>query len=165
MTLTVPPPNTEESYFAFLLERIAGGSRDAEHELYLHFSRGIRYFLARRLGPDRGDQLADGVFARLIDAIRNGEVREPQCLGRYVRSEVQRTISAEADLPRPERVSERDQLAAGRILRSLPLLHRDALLRYYHEAQPAEQICRDLGLTRTQFRAIRDQAKNQFENI
>jgi DNA-directed RNA polymerase specialized sigma24 family protein len=165
MTLTVPSALTEESYFPFLLRRIVEGSQDAEHELSLHFSRGICYSLARRLGPDRAAELADGVFAAVIEAIRNGEICDPNCLTMYVRGEVQRTLAAEEAPPRLNTAPDRDQLTAARLLRSLPPSHREALLRYYHEAQPVEQICRDLGLTRAQFRAIHDRAKNNFKNI
>lgn len=160
MTLTASAPAVDASYFALLLEKTAEGSRDAEHELHLFFSRGVQYFLARQVGRERAAHLTEEVFAILFEAIRNGDVREPESLNGFVREIVQRTIASESNRRRPVMVVPNDQIAAAeRILRSLPSKHREALIRFYYEGQGAEKICRDLRLTASEFCAIRNRAR------
>ena len=44
-------------------------------------------------------------------------------------------------------------------------MDRQVLLRFYYQGQMPEQICRDLGLTDTQFRLRKSRAKKRFEEI
>jgi DNA-directed RNA polymerase specialized sigma24 family protein len=152
-------------YFALLLERIEGGSQDAAYELRLHYFRGIKYLLVRQLGPDRSDELAQAVFTTVIDAIHNGKMRQPEHLAGFVRTVVHRTIAAEvaARYPRQSNVvPESDLVSADRALRSLSSRDREVLMRFYAQRQSAEEICREMGLTATQFQLIRNRAKDSF---
>lgn len=165
---TLQEPAPALSYFALLLERIEDGSEEAVHELQLHYFRGIRYLLARHLGPDRAYHLAQKVFATVIVAIRNGEIRQPERLAGFVRTAVHRTIDSETDRQATKAGSDvnraTDLATAERVLRAIPSKEREALIRFYYEEEPAETICRELGLTPAHFRAIRNRAKDKFSH-
>ena len=48
---------------------------------------------------------------------------------------------------------------------SLPKRDREVLVRFYLQEQTAEEICRDLNLTETQFRLIKSRAKARFGEL
>ena len=160
MTATAPAASRAESYIAFLLEQIGEGNRDAEHELWVHLSSGIRFFLSRQVGPDRAEELAEDVFRGLIDAIRGGDLCDPGGIPALVRREVQRAAAGE-----PHVSIGADAFAAHEILRWLPQNEREALLRYYHDGHPVGRICRELHMTAAQFRALKERVRIQFKNF
>jgi DNA-directed RNA polymerase specialized sigma24 family protein len=66
--------------------------------------------------------------------------------------------------PDPEHLAihEQNTEIALRILKSIGKRDREVLIRFYLEEQPAEQICREMNLTETQFRLIKSRAKARF---
>jgi hypothetical protein len=48
------------------------------------------------------------------------------------------------------------------ILVGLPEQDRQALVRFYVHGEPADVVCREVGLSEEQFRRIRTQAKQRF---
>jgi RNA polymerase sigma-70 factor (ECF subfamily) len=48
------------------------------------------------------------------------------------------------------------------ILVGLPERERQALVRFYVHGEPAEVVCREMGLTEGEFRQIRTRAKRRF---
>jgi RNA polymerase sigma-70 factor, ECF subfamily len=52
-----------------------------------------------------------------------------------------------------------------RILRSIGKRDREVLIRFYLEEQTPERICREMGLTETQFRLIKSRAKARFGEL
>lgn len=159
-------PETLAPFFSLLVERIECGSQDAVHELHLHFLRGIKYLLARQFGRAGSDALAQNVLTEVIDAIRNGEVHEPECLAAFVQTVLHRTIASEIDHLRPHTayspIRREDLASADRVLRSLPSREREILMRFYCKEQPAETICREMGVTATEFRIIKSRARDKF---
>ena len=69
--------------------------------------------------------------------------------------------------PDPERKAIEDQnnALAMRVLNTLPLRDREVLIRFYLKEQTPAQICRDLGLTATQFRLTKSRAKARFTEL
>jgi len=69
--------------------------------------------------------------------------------------------------PDPERLAIQGQNTevALRILNSITKRDRDVLVRFYLNEQPAEQICREMDLTETQFRLIKSRAKARFGEL
>ena len=59
-------------------------------ELYRIFSRGVRYYLHRQLGPQEIDDKVHDTFLIVVQAIQRGELREPQRLMGFVRTVVRR---------------------------------------------------------------------------
>jgi hypothetical protein len=63
------------------------------------------------------------------------------------------------------RVVAQQKRAAEQILNEIGLRDRQALTRFYGERQPAEQICRDLGITPEEFYQIKSSARSRFQQL
>ena len=171
-----------------LVERIRAGDPAGMEELYTVFSKGIRFYLCRQLGPQDLDDRLHDVFLIITQAIRRGELREPERLMGYVRTIVRRQVAAHIDIavqarrnqteidtelnlsdrePNPESraIQHENTELAMRILRSIPKRDREVLVRFYLEEQPAQQICTAMNLTETQFRLIKSRAKARFGEL
>jgi RNA polymerase sigma-70 factor (ECF subfamily) len=171
-----------------LVERIHRGEEAGMEELYRLFGRGIRYYLCRQLGHQELDDKVHDTFLIVVQAIRRGELREPERLMGFVRTVVRRQVAAyidevvhsrrdELNLDVGVRVADRrnnpEQSAAFRqkvefmrgILRSLSERDREILTRFYLEEQSQELICKDMNLSETQFRLLKSRAKARFGEI
>jgi RNA polymerase sigma-70 factor, ECF subfamily len=177
-----------EPRWAEVVERIRSGDPSGMAELYQVFSKGVRFFLYRQLGPrDLDDKLHD-VFVIVAQAIQRGDLRDPERLMGYVRTVIRRQVAGHiedaiqerrnhADLegtlvladhhPDPERgaIERQNDELAMRILRSIGKRDREVLVRFYLDEQTPERICREMGLTETQFRLIKSRAKARFGEL
>jgi len=174
--------------WSVLVERIRQGDPAGMEQLYAVFAKGVRSFLWRQLGPRDLDDKVHDIFLIVTQSIRRGDLREPERLMGYVRTVLRRQVAAyieEAIHARrnevevepglyltdrqisPERIilERQTQEVAMRLLRSLPERDRNVLTRFYREEQPAEQICRDMDLTETQFRLIKSRAKARYGEL
>ena len=154
-------------------------------ELYRMFGRGIRYYLCRQLGHQELDDKVHDTFLIVVHAIRRGELREPDRLMGFVRTVVRRQVAAHIDevvhsrrdeanldvgVQVPDRRHNPEQSADFRekvelmrgVLMCLSERDREILTRFYLDEQSQEQICREMGLTTSEFRAIKSQAKDHF---
>ena len=176
------------SNWPHLVDRIRRGDPSAMEELYQMFSTGIRFLLYRQLGPNDLDDKVHDVFVIITEAICNGDLREPERLMGYVHTVVRRQVASHIDhainlrrnrvdmdfqeslsdkRPDPEREAiERENLSlAMRILQSIPKRDREVLTRFYLEEESAEEICRTMDLSETQFRLIKSRAKARFGEL
>ena len=80
-----------------LVERIRCGSEEGMTELYRLFSKGIRFYLCRQLGPQELDDKVHDTFLIVVQAIRRGDLREPERLMGFVRTVVRRQVAAYID--------------------------------------------------------------------
>src|SRR5208283_339467 len=157
-------------------------------ELYAILVKGIRYYLNRQLGPQELDDKVHDTFLIVVHAIQRSEVREPERLIGFVRMIVRRQVSlylphmVEGPLDgleigpgdtvpdrgrNPEQHSAAPQkvaIAKG-VLEQLSGGDREILVRFYVREEPPEQICREMGLTETQFRLAKARAKAQFGEL
>src|SRR5579863_3740699 len=78
---------------ALVLQIKAGDEAGMEH-LYRLFSRGIRYYLCRQLGPQELDDKVHDTFLIVVNAIKRGDLREPERLMGFVRTVVRRQVAA-----------------------------------------------------------------------
>lgn len=184
----VPASAHAEPCWSRLVERIRDGDSSAMEELYIVFSKGIRFFLYRQLGPQDLDDKVHDVFLMVTQSIRRGELREPDRLMGYVRTVVRRQVAAYIDeavrarrnvtdvdgsiilsdrRPDPERgaIEKQNEELALRVLHSIGKRDREVLTRFYLKEQSATQICRELNLTETQFRLIKSRAKARFGEL
>ena len=157
-------------------------------QLYTVFVKGVRFFLWRQLGPQDLDDKVHDVFLIITQSIQRGELREPERLMGYVRTVVRRQVAAHIDSavharrnqqsidpamtlsdhqPDPERrvIEQESQDVAMRMLSGLPKRDREVLVRFYLQEQTAEEICRDMELTDTQFRLIKSRAKARYGEL
>jgi RNA polymerase sigma-70 factor, ECF subfamily len=79
-----------EASWSGLVQRIRVGDPSGMEELYGVFSKGIRLLLCRQLGPQDLDDEVHDVFLIITQAIRKGDLREPERLMGYVRTVVRR---------------------------------------------------------------------------
>jgi RNA polymerase sigma factor (sigma-70 family) len=172
-----------------LVNGIRSGNQAAMESLYGIFARGVRFFLLRNLGPDELDDKVHDCFVIVAQAIRNGELREPERLMGYVRTVVKRQIAASIDIAVQQRRNradfedtmfsvsdwrenpERSVIArqrteiARKVLEGISERDRDILHRFYVLEQSQDQICADMGLSYNQFRLLKSRAKARFGEL
>jgi len=171
-----------------LVARIHSGEIDGMTELYTLFSKGIRFYLCRQLGPQELDDKVHDTFVVVVQAIRRGDLREPERLMGFVRTVVRRQVAAHIDKvvhsrrdqmeldaslrvvdPRenPEDAAifrQRNELIQ-RVLTELGDRDREILTRFYLYEQSQDQICSEMRLTETQFRLLKSRAKSRFGEL
>jgi RNA polymerase sigma-70 factor (ECF subfamily) len=174
--------------WSVLVAQVKAGEDAGMEQLYKLFSRGIRYYLCRQLGPQELEDKVHDTFLIVVNAIRRGDLREPERLMGFVRTVVRRQVAAyietavhnrreQADLESGVTVADRkqnpEQAAMLRqkselmksALEALSQRDRDILVRFYLHEQPQDQICREMELTETQFRLLKSRAKAKFGEI
>ena len=185
--LTQVSPETYAAWIE-LVERIRTGESDGMEELYQLFSRGIRFYLCRQLGPQELDDKVHDTFLVVVQAIRRGDLREPQRLMGFVRTIVRRQVAAhidkvvhnrreQMDLDSSIRVADPHQSPEEtaifrqrtelirRVLCELSDRDREILTRFYLHEQSQDQICSEMLLTETQFRLLKSRAKARFGEL
>ena len=174
--------------WGLLVNQIKAGEDAGMEHLYRLFSRGIRYYLCRQLGPQELEDKVHDTFLIVVNAIKRGDLREPERLMGFVRTVVRRQVAAyienavhtrrdQTDLQsgvlvvdrnqNPEQeaiILERSELMKS-ALQALSDRDRGILLRFYLLEQPQEQICQEMGLSETQFRLLKSRAKAKFGEI
>jgi RNA polymerase sigma factor (sigma-70 family) len=183
-----PEPVSNPINWQDLVDRIHNGEESGMEELYRLFGRGIRYYLCRQLGHQELDDKVHDTFVIVVQAIRRGELREPDRLMGFVRTVVRRQVAAyiddavhsrrdELNLDVGVRVADRrnnpEQTAVFRqkvelmleVLRSLSARDREILTRFYLDEQSQESICQEMALSETQFRLLKSRAKARFGEI
>ena len=171
-----------------LVERIRREEPGGLEELYRLFERGVRYYLCRHLGPqDLNDRVHDA-FLIVAEAIRRGELRDPERLMGYVGTVVRRQVAAQIEravdnrahllvldrgLPVADRQPSPEQEAmeherreiAREVLEGVSERDREILIRFYLREQNPQEICRAMKLTETQFRLLKSRAKARFGEL
>lgn len=171
-----------------LVAQIKAGEDVGMEQLYKLFSRGIRYYLCRQLGPQELEDKVHDTFLIVVNAIRRGDLREPERLMGFVRTVVRRQVAAyietavhtrreQTDLESGVTVIDRSQnpeqeaiiRQKAELMRSaldaLSKRDREILIRFYLQEQPQEQICREMSLNETQFRLMKSRAKAKFGEV
>ena len=171
-----------------LVARIRAGDAGGMEELYAVFSRGVRFYLCRQLGVQELEDKVHDTFLIVVQAIRRGELREPDRLMGFVRTVVRRQVAAYIDhavQTRKEQAEldsgltitdartnpEEDAIARQRVeimvkvLRGVSARDREILSRFYLLNQSQEQICEEMGLNNTQFRLLKSRAKARFGEL
>jgi len=171
-----------------LVAQIKAGEDAGMEQLYKLFSRGIRYYLCRQLGPQELEDKVHDTFLIVVNAIRRGDLREPERLMGFVRTVVRRQVAAyieqavhnrkeqtdlesgvavadRKDNPEQEAMIQQKAELMKSVLSCLSERDRDILVRFYLLEQTQEQICREMSLTETQFRLLKSRAKAKFGEI
>jgi RNA polymerase sigma factor (sigma-70 family) len=171
-----------------LVNQIKAGEDAGMEQLYKLFNRGIRYYLCRQLGPQELEDKVHDTFLIVVNAVKRGDLREPDRLMGFVRTVVRRQVAAyienavhtrreQADLETGVSVADRKQnpeqeamihqkaALMKSALSALSKRDRDILVRFYLQEQPQERICEEMALTETQFRLLKSRAKAKFGEI
>jgi RNA polymerase sigma-70 factor, ECF subfamily len=185
-----PPPEIAEAYAGWvqLVRRIRTSETDGMAELYHLFSKGIRFYLCRQLGIQELDDKVHDTFVVVVQAIRRGELREPERLMGFVRTIVRRQVAAHIDKAVQTRREQMDLDASARVadphgnpeeaaifhqkeelirrvLAELTSRDREILTRFYLQEESQEEICSEMTLTETQFRLLKSRAKSRFGEL
>jgi RNA polymerase sigma factor (sigma-70 family) len=170
------------------VDLVRAGDAGGLEELYAVFAKGVRFFLWKQIGPQDLDDKVHDVFLIITQSIQRGELREPERLMGYVRTIVRRQVAAHIEMavksrrnhrpidmmvtlsdhrPDPERsaIARESHDVAMRVLNALPQRDREVLVRFYLREQTADEICRDLDLTETQFRLVKSRAKARYGEL
>jgi RNA polymerase sigma factor (sigma-70 family) len=181
------PANTG-THWVDLVERIKTEDQSGMEELYKVFSRGVRFYLCRQLGPQDLEDKVHDTFLIVVQAVRRGELREPERLMGFVRTVVRRQVAAHIDQavhtrrqqvgiengtivvdlnrnPEQTAIQQQHEQIAKRVLHSISKRDREILTRFYLLEQPQEQICEQMSLTETQFRLLKSRAKARFGEL
>jgi len=181
-------PGYPQVEWTLLVSQVKTGEDAGMEQLYKLFSRGIRYYLCRQLGPQELEDKVHDTFLIVVNAIRRGDLREPERLMGFVRTVVRRQVAAyieqavhnrreQADLETGVAVADRKQNPEQEAmlrqkselmksaLAALSIRDRDILVRFYLHEQSQDQICREMDLTETQFRLLKSRAKAKFGEI
>jgi RNA polymerase sigma-70 factor (ECF subfamily) len=182
------PGSLDQPDWGELVDRIQRDEPSALEELYRIFSKGMRYYLCRQLGPQDLDDKVHDCFLIVIQAIRRGELRDPERLMGFARTIVRRQIAGHIDIavqqrkqqvdldvgaPLPDShvspevaamTKEEEQLAVS-VLKGISRRDREILTRFYLDEQPQEQICLEMKLSETQFRLLKSRAKARFGEL
>jgi RNA polymerase sigma-70 factor, ECF subfamily len=165
-----------------IVTSIQAGSKPAQAELYTRLSKGLRFLIHRKLGPQDVDDVLHVAFLTIVEAIRAGKIREPEALLSFARTIVNRQIAetigsyihrrthAALDGREVENKIARTDLYSDYIAREQQehmlkclqqLSHRDReiLHRFYVLEQPKEQVCAEMNMTETSFRLMKSRAK------
>jgi hypothetical protein len=98
--MAASPVTHSESYsgqtieWADLVDRIKANEPSGMEDLYRLFSKGIRFYLCRQLGPQELDDKVHDTFLIVVQAIRRGDLREAERLMGFVRTVVRRQVAA-----------------------------------------------------------------------
>jgi RNA polymerase sigma factor (sigma-70 family) len=171
-----------------LVEGVQRGDRVAMEELYTSFTRGVRYYFCKHLGPADLDDRVHDAYLTVVQAIRTGSLREPEALMGFVKTIIRRQVAAgidEAVQSRRERADfevsafvmdvrqDPEQEAIGRqktrlmvqVLQEISSRDREILTRFYLHGQEQDEICQEMNLTETQFRLLKSRAKARFGEL
>jgi len=171
-----------------LVDRVRAGEADGLEELYQIFSRGIRFYLCRQLGPQELDDKVHDTFVVVVQAIQRGDLRDPQRLMGFVRTIVRRQVAAHIDKvvhdrreqldldsgiriadprgnPEQKAIFEQRTRMVRRVLGELSEKDREILTRFYLNEESQDRICQEMDLTETQFRLLKSRAKARFGEL
>ena len=184
-SLTATTDAEAQTSWPALIAKIQADDAEGMEELYHVFSRGVRFFLWRQLGKQDMEDTVHDTFLTVAEAIRRGDVREPDRLMGFVWTVVRRQLAAhidrtvtarnqhtgvDADFHLPDRAEDPEWIAivrqrqslARRLLNEVSGRDREVLIRFYLNEQPQDQICSDMHLTPTQFRLLKSRAKKRL---
>jgi RNA polymerase sigma-70 factor, ECF subfamily len=182
------PVLPQSAQWVALVDRIRTGDASAMQELYQIFGRGVRLYLCRQLGMQEVDDKIHDTFLVVVQAIRNGDLREPERLMGFVRTVARRMVAGHIDqlvhrrrdnvglesgvvipdcriTPEQETIQREKVDVMLQVLGEMTGRDRDILTRFYLYEQPQEQICREMKLTPTQFRLRKSRAKTRFAEM
>jgi RNA polymerase sigma-70 factor (ECF subfamily) len=173
--------------FADVVQQVANSEPEGFEKLYRIFGTQT-IALRRQFGfQDFEDRLHD-VFLIVVEAIQSGKVREPNALLSYIQGTARFVLCAHSSTKlRRQRLhgsllhwessrgcrhtpeeslwhKERSAIMQD-LLRVLSRREREVLERFYIHEQDRLQICREMGLTDTQFRLAKSRAKAHLARL
>jgi RNA polymerase sigma-70 factor, ECF subfamily len=164
------------------LEKLAAGDAATEEHFSRYFGELIFIKLrARRYDGHVIDDIRQETFLRVLQALRNGSIRQPEAIGAFVNSvcnnvilEFQRTGSRTTlfDQPpdMPDRSFDSEQHLIDRerrthvreMLARMPARNRRLLTAVFLDERPLEEVCNEFGVDRNYLRVLLFRARAQL---
>ena len=164
------------------LEKLAAGEAATEEHFSRYFGELIFIKLrARRFDGHVIDDIRQETFLRVLQALRNGSIRQPEAIGAFVNSvcnnvvlEFQRTGSRTVNFDRPPETpdrsidSEQDLIESERrahvrhMLARMPARNRRLLTAVFLDELPLEEVCNEFGVDRNYLRVLLFRARMQL---
>ncbi len=171
-----------------LVAGVKCGDRESMEALYASFTRGVRYYFCKHLGPADLDDHVHDAYLTVIQAIRTGVLREPEALMGFVKTIIRRQVAAgigvaihsrrervefevgafvmdERQNPEQEAIDRQNAQLMVQVLQEIAPRDREILTRFYPLGQSQEDICDSMQLTETQFRLLKSRAKARFGEL
>jgi RNA polymerase sigma-70 factor (ECF subfamily) len=172
--------------FAFTreyVERLREGDPSTEQHFAAYFDQLLRIKLrARMFAAETVEDLRQETYIRVLGAVRNGEVRQPERFGAYVNSTCNFVIMEfyrasnktspwdDSYLELPDHavdtegllISKQSKERVRQVLDELPKKDRDLLWAFFIEEKDKDEICVQHGVDRDYFRVLLHRAKDKF---
>jgi RNA polymerase sigma-70 factor, ECF subfamily len=169
-----------------LIAQVKAGEDTGSEQLYKLFSRGVRDYLWRQLGPQELNEKVYDTFAIIAEAIRGGELRDSELLTAFIHRVAYRqavkyieetahkgragtdlgfgmAVVYRRDNPKEDAIIHKKMCLMEKVLRSLSQTDRDILERFYLHEHSHVQICGEMSVTETQFRLLKSRVKVNLE--
>jgi len=167
---------SEELNLTALVAGVKADNPEAMEQLYGLCNKGVRSYFRRQFGSQDVDDKVHDSFVAVVDAVRRGNVREPEALHGYIRTIVRkkaaqyienlmqsrRSVFLDEEIPNtkgmtfevPDKhpdaeqnlMEKQEKALAMAILDGLPRNEREILRRKYVLEQTPKQIIEALGL-------------------
>ncbi len=174
-------PAGSSADWSSLVESIKGGDNAGVESLYAWLNCGVRAGLYRRLGSQPVEDRLHEILVVVLEAIRRGELRDPERLAGFVSTVARRSVAAEirgaisrrrrlvdssnceaatpAALSPEARAVDGEQVATIlEIVRGLKARDREVLTRFYLKEETPLEICEGMHISHTQFRLWKSRA-------
>lgn len=172
-----------------IVRRITAGDSTAEDEIIRRYERGIAVIIDHIVRSQSAtEDLSQETFRIVLEKLRRGDLRQPESLSGFVcgvarnaaidyvrrarRSNLREEIADSETISDPapnqlDQILEKERAAIVRevILELKVDRDRELLLRYYISEEDKNEICSDLGITRTQFNNIVYRALARFKEL
>ena len=165
-----------------LVAGIQNNDPAALEKFYEIFAPSIKFFAIRKLqDEDAAADCSSQCLVLALEGIREGRLREPAAIAGYVwgilRNLLRQAISSRMDdrgrqadqvieslpscaiSPENNAILRQQQRDVRKALGAMRPIAREVLRRFYLEGAAPSEIQRDLGITPTQFRLIKNRAK------
>lgn len=186
MNSNVPVGPQED--WAGLVGRIRNGDETGVESLYAWMKTGVRAGLYRRLGWQAVEDRLHEILVVVLEAIRHGELREPERLAGFVSTVSRRAVAAEIrgainqrrrqvdsatcgastpDRLSPENLAADEEQSASMlgIMRDLKARDREVLTRFYLKEETPLEICEGMHISATQFRLWKSRAIGRCQDL
>jgi RNA polymerase sigma-70 factor, ECF subfamily len=170
--------------FEEVVENVQNGNPEGLDQLYRVF-RTLSGSLRRQVGHEEFEDRVHDMFIVVVEAIREGKLREPGALPSYIHGVARLSVCSQIGVKvrrerlsgslrqwvsvRTKALSPEEQLQQRERIRLMKELlgtlserEREILTRFYLHEHTKEQICADLALTETQFRLTKSRAKQRL---
>jgi RNA polymerase sigma-70 factor (ECF subfamily) len=168
------------------IDRLRGGDPATEQHFVSYFGQLLGIMLrARKLPPERVDDVRQETFSRVLTILRRDGVRQPERFGAFVNSicknvlrENYRDVNKnqpleEGHLETPDTlvdlersfISSETITHVRSILDALAPRDRDLLRSVFLEESNKDDVCRRLGVDRNYLRVLLHRAKEQFRVV